>query len=152
LSAYQFSTGKRNVVVAADVKPWNGSRRECGDHSIGRKHRVPWPSAECCRRELDRNGLLAHQSPGNVRELHNALERAAILAQGGIIGPRRLSLHTAVLPLVPSTDLGNLERRTIAEVLRETDGNKTRAARRLGITRTELFERLRKYGLDAPSL
>jgi DNA-binding NtrC family response regulator len=44
--------------------------------------------------------------------------------------------------------LSDVERRTIEQVLRETDGNKSRAARRLGITRTQLYGRLRKYGLE----
>ncbi|HMF59536.1 MAG TPA: helix-turn-helix domain-containing protein, partial [Vicinamibacterales bacterium] len=47
-----------------------------------------------------------------------------------------------------STDLNEMERQTIEQVMRKTHGNKSRAARRLGLTRTQLYGRLRKYGLD----
>ena len=93
--------------------------------------------------------LLAHEWPGNVRELHNALERAAILCQGGPITAEHLSLRSAssVAPRRPP-NLPDVERRTIEQVLHETAWNKAKAARRLGITRTQLYGRLRKYGLE----
>jgi transcriptional regulator with GAF, ATPase, and Fis domain len=96
--------------------------------------------------------LLAHPWPGNVRELHNALERAAILADGESIGPQHLSLDVPVAPVDPGVDLGAAARQTIERVLQETDWNKAKAARRLGITRTQLYGRLRKYGLEGPPL
>jgi transcriptional regulator with PAS, ATPase and Fis domain len=92
--------------------------------------------------------LVGHEWPGNVRELHNALERAAILCEGGLITGEHLSLRsTNVVALRRLPHLSDVERRTIEEVLSETDGNKSKAARRLGITRTQLYCRLRKYGL-----
>ena len=93
-----------------------------------------------------REMLLGHEWPGNVRELHNALERAAILCQGGLITGDHLSLRstTVVAPRRPS-NLSGVERRAIEQVLHESDGNKSKAARRLGITRTQLYGRLRKY-------
>jgi DNA-binding NtrC family response regulator len=53
-----------------------------------------------------------------------------------------------VAPLI-STDLGVLERQAIEQALREVRGNKVRAARQLGITRTQLYSRLKKYGLES---
>jgi Nif-specific regulatory protein len=97
-----------------------------------------------------RDALLAYQWPGNVRELRNVLERAAILSDEGVIEPRHLSLQATkpVAPAAPqTTDLGAIERQTIETVLRETDGNKSKTARRLGLTRTQLYVRLRRYGL-----
>jgi DNA-binding NtrC family response regulator len=47
-----------------------------------------------------------------------------------------------------SPNLSDVERRTIEQVLQESDGNKSKAARRLGITRTQLYGRLRKYELE----
>ncbi|MCU1384650.1 MAG: zraR 7 [Acidobacteria bacterium] len=92
--------------------------------------------------------LLGHEWPGNVRELHNALERAAILCEGGLITAEHLSLQVSrIVTPRRAPRLSDVERRTIEQVLRETDGNKSRAARRLGITRTQLYGRLRKYGL-----
>ena len=92
--------------------------------------------------------LMGYDWPGNVRELHNALERAAILCEGGLITGDHLSLGatSAVAPR-GRRNLSEVEQRTIEQVLRETGGNKSKAARRLGITRTQLYVRLRKYGL-----
>ncbi len=94
--------------------------------------------------------LLTYPWPGNVRELRNALERAAILCEGGCITPQHLSLYAEPLTaaMAPTADLRATERRTIEQVLRETDGNKAKAARRLGLSRTQLYVRLRKYDLD----
>jgi transcriptional regulator with PAS, ATPase and Fis domain len=96
-----------------------------------------------------KRALLDYSWPGNVRELRNALERAAILCEGGLIAPQHL-----LLPIRPhgataeTTDLNEVERQTIGHVMRETRGNKSRAAKRLGLSRTQLYGRLRKYGLD----
>jgi transcriptional regulator with PAS, ATPase and Fis domain len=96
-----------------------------------------------------REMLLAHEWPGNVRELHNALERAAILCEGRLITKAHLSLGaTSCVAPRAGHHLSDVERRTIDQVLRETDGNKSKAARRLGITRTQLYCRLRKYRLE----
>jgi transcriptional regulator with PAS, ATPase and Fis domain len=93
--------------------------------------------------------LLSYEWPGNVRELHNALERAAILCQGGLITPAHLSLRsTSVLAPRRPPYLSDLERQTIEQALHESDGNKSKAARRLGITRTQLYCRLHKYELE----
>ena len=96
-----------------------------------------------------REALLRYDWPGNVRELRNALERAAILCEGGLIHATHLTLqgasHTAEQP---PTDLGTIERETIAQVLRETKWNKAKSAKRLGLSRTQLYIRMRKYGLE----
>ena len=99
-----------------------------------------------------REALLRYPWPGNVRELRNALERAAILCEGGLIGVEHLALEATGKPRgAVSTDLGMIERDTIAQVLRECRWNRTRAAKRLGLTRTQLYLRLQKYGLEKPA-
>jgi DNA-binding NtrC family response regulator len=99
--------------------------------------------------------LLKYAWPGNVRELRNALERAAILCEGGRITPGHLSLHAEPMAppsSAPTADLRAAERRAIEKALRETDGNKAKTARRLGLTRTQLYVRLRKYDIENPAL
>jgi DNA-binding NtrC family response regulator len=99
-----------------------------------------------------REALMRHHWPGNVRELRNALERAAILCEGGLIGTEHLALEATARPRgAASTDLSSIERDTIAQVLRECRWNRTRAAKRLGLTRTQLYLRLQKYGLEKPA-
>ena len=101
--------------------------------------------------EAATKALLAHNWPGNVRELRNALERAAILCEGGPITAEHLCLCPRRSTMSPwTTDLGALERRTIEQVLQETGGNKVMAARRLGLSRTQLYGRLRKHDLGRP--
>jgi DNA-binding NtrC family response regulator len=99
-----------------------------------------------------REALLGHDWPGNVRELRNALERAAILCEGGLISAQHLSLYAPSRPVqAATTDLNAVERETIEAVMRECRGNKSTAARRLGLSRTQLYGRLRKYELHQPS-
>jgi len=99
-----------------------------------------------------REALLAHDWPGNVRELRNALERAAILCEGGLITEGHLGLQRRVqAPSAAPNDLGAAEREAIERVMRDTGGNKAKAARRLGLSRTQLYVRLRKYDLDKPA-
>ncbi len=93
--------------------------------------------------------LCRHDWPGNVRELRNVLERAAIVCEGPFIDTDDLSLAVREdRPQLSSTDLGDLERQAIEQVMREVDGNKVKAAKRLGITRMQLYTRLRKLGLQ----
>jgi DNA-binding NtrC family response regulator len=96
-----------------------------------------------------REALLQHDWPGNVRELRNALERAAILCEGGLINVHHLALRPATRPSgTRTTDLNTLGREIIAQVLRECRWNKSKAAQRLGLSRTQLYVRMRKYGLE----
>jgi DNA-binding NtrC family response regulator len=97
-----------------------------------------------------REALVQYAWPGNVRELRNALERATILCENGLISPEHLSLEGPLtLPNSRTTDLGTVERTTIAKVLRDCRWNKSHAARRLGLSRTQLYVRMRRYQLDA---
>jgi Nif-specific regulatory protein len=95
-----------------------------------------------------RDALLAYDWPGNVRELRNVLERAAILSDEGVIERRHLSLYSKAVAPAPAHDLGTIERQTIERVLRQTDWNKAKTARQLGLTRTQLYVRLRKYRIE----
>ncbi len=95
------------------------------------------------------DALLTYYWPGNVRELRNVLERAAIVCEGPFVAAEHLSLAVREdIPSLDSTDLGALERQAIAQALRDVGGNKARAAKQLGISRTQLYSRLRKYGLS----
>jgi DNA-binding NtrC family response regulator len=94
------------------------------------------------------DALLHHDWPGNVRELRNVLERATILCEGEAIRPEDLALRSASPAPGDGTDLDVLERRTIERVMRDANGNKVEASRRLGISRMQLYGRLRKYGLE----
>jgi len=96
-----------------------------------------------------RHALLQYQWPGNVRELRNVLERAAILCEGALIDGGHLALQSGARSLRnDTTDLSVVERTTITKVLHECRGNKTRAAQRLGLSRTQLHLRVRKYRLE----
>src|SRR5262245_21132897 len=95
------------------------------------------------------DALLQHDWPGNVRELRNVIERATIVCEDGAIRLEDLALRPRSSLPAHSVDLEVIERQTIERVMRETNGNKMHASRKLGITRMQLYTRLRKYGLDA---
>jgi DNA-binding NtrC family response regulator len=98
-----------------------------------------------------RQALLHHPWPGNVRELRNVLERAAIVCDRDLIDHAQLALQAARKPAgALNTDLGAVERETMTQVLSQCRWNKAKAARRLGLSRTQLYVRLRRHGLDEP--
>ena len=98
-----------------------------------------------------RDVLLAYSWPGNVRELRNAIERAIILCDGGLItaehlpAPRPGNGKTA--QPAPNQSLQDVERNLVENALKEARNNKALAARLLGITRSQLYSRIQKYGI-----
>ncbi|HEX6816541.1 MAG TPA: sigma-54 dependent transcriptional regulator [Gemmatimonadaceae bacterium] len=118
-----------------------------------------------------RDAMLAYPWPGNVRELSHVIERAVLWSQGNTLDASHLSLMSAVAPSTQrrseaaddstsSTDrveapslppdgveLPQWERSLIEQALRESGGNQTKAAQRLGISRDTLRYRLKKFGL-----
>ena len=114
-----------------------------------------------------RQRLVEYHWPGNVRELRNILERAAILCDGGLITGDHLALsgpvvaHTAVettidatsarapAPAIPTSGgLQSMEKAMIEQALQNARFNKSKAAKALGLTRHQLYIRMRKYGLE----
>ena len=105
--------------------------------------------------------LLAHTWPGNVRELRNAIERAVILCHGGLITRDHLPVSVVPAPLpelpagapgseafpVTGISLDSVEHDLLEKALAKTRGNKSRAAKLLGLTRGQLYSLLRKHGL-----
>jgi len=103
--------------------------------------------------------LQSYHWPGNVRELRNILERAAILCDGGQISTEHIALpvaepasraETSSAAARPSSasDLRSMERKMIEDALQSARFNKSKAAKALGLTRQQLYVRLRKYGLE----
>ena len=92
--------------------------------------------------------------PGNVRQLMNALDRAKIMADDQKVHlcdlPHEVQASTTVRPTMSSTqtdDLATIERTKVVEVLRKLNGNKTRAAKALGIDRRKLYRLVEKYNI-----
>lgn len=119
------------------------------------------------------DALLKYAWPGNVRELQNAVERAVILCSGEYVSERELPLmisavlkdgdRAAACASAPGSGgenglsasgvdsgmtLEELERAAILNMLRETGDNKSEAARRLGITRATLHNKLKRYDME----
>lgn len=92
--------------------------------------------------------LLEHPWPGNVRELDHSVERAVLLTRGDQVGVADLGLtvHDGAPPLDRMT-LDEAERQMITDALRRHDGNVSRAARTLGVSRSALYRRMRRHGL-----
>ena len=96
--------------------------------------------------------IASHDWPGNVRELENVLERALILSGGGEIRPQHIQLPEPVLARpkpgeASSGSLHDMERAMLEDALHKAGGNKSKAAKLLGITRRMLYTKLERYGL-----
>jgi len=96
-----------------------------------------------------------------VRELRNAVERAVILCQGGLVAPEHLPMAVSLpsaervsaagrpgveLP-AEGVPLERVERELLVQALAKADNNKSRAARLLGVSRGQLYSLLRRHGL-----
>ncbi len=92
--------------------------------------------------------LSEYHWPGNVRQLRNIVERAVLLSPNNLI---ELETVEELLPISTANpkavSLADIEKTAILHALKATNGNKTEAARRLGIAYSTLFEKIHKYGL-----
>jgi two-component system response regulator AtoC len=98
-----------------------------------------------------RDLLLSYPWPGNVRELSHVIERAVLWSRGPTLDVEHLSLTRPVGATDHADALPQRERTMIEQALRETGGNQTKAAQRLGISRDTLRYRLKKFGLQGSS-
>jgi len=98
--------------------------------------------------------LVAHVWPGNVRELRNVLERAVLLSGGTLLEARDVQIPRQLDGGSPGGDaaltLLELERRHIETVLRQEGGHVERAAARLGVPRSSLYQKIRRHGIVVP--
>ena len=100
--------------------------------------------------------LRAYPWPGNVRELQNAIEHALVLCDGPSILARHLPREIQTPELAPALDVSpgapvsfrEAEREVLVDALRRANGNKTRAAKLLGIHRATIYAKLRQFGLS----
>ncbi|MEO8504422.1 MAG: sigma-54 dependent transcriptional regulator [Acidobacteriota bacterium] len=116
-------------------------------HFLGRysaRYRKPLASFD----EAAVRALLAHPWPGNVRELDHAVERAVLMARSAEVAASDLGLQMAK-PEANLEDLSleEVERLLIQKTLARNDGNVSRAALALGLSRSAMYRRLEKYGL-----
>ncbi len=118
-------------------------------HELGASAKDISPTA------IDR--LLGYTWPGNVRELENTIERSLVLASSEVLQPADIRIEAArnapasamQAPLLPQGEtLEHWEQMMIREALRRANGNKSQAARMLGLTRNALRYRLSQMGLD----
>jgi DNA-binding NtrC family response regulator len=95
--------------------------------------------------------LTAYSWPGNVRELKNVLGRAAALSDSGRIEPKDLFLtqgrKRTTLDGLSGKTLDEIEKAAIYATLQSVSGNKTEAAKMLGIAYSTLYEKMKKYGM-----
>jgi PAS domain S-box-containing protein len=97
--------------------------------------------------------LMDYAWPGNVRELRNAIEYAFVLCQSGGIGTQHLPhkiVHGTLDPKETCTlDPGCAkDRDSLIQVLRKADGNQSKAAKMLGVSRVTIWKRMKKLGID----
>ncbi len=95
--------------------------------------------------------LKAYHWPGNVRELQNAVERAVIMSDGPTLQTSDFLVTKPIPDQLNSKSLKveEVEKQTIIKALRETNGKLNEAAKKLGIGRTTLYRKIRKYKINA---
>ena len=95
--------------------------------------------------------MLDHPWPGNVRELEHVIERAVLMAQGEKIQPEDLGLRAprSGAALLEGMTLDDAERYLIQRALERFDGNVSRAADALGLSRSAMYRRLQQHGIEA---
>jgi transcriptional regulator with PAS, ATPase and Fis domain len=144
----------RLLVIPVDIPPLRerpGDVEILADHFLAGFGRREGLTADLQRR------LRAYGWPGNVRELRNVIERAHILAGPQPVGEEHVMLDVGSSPrrradvadASGGLALEDHERRLIRAALQRAGGNKTEAAKMLGITRRTLYSRLNLLGLDA---
>jgi DNA-binding NtrC family response regulator len=97
--------------------------------------------------------LTAFDWPGNVRQLQNEVQRTVLLCEGNEVSASDLSVTNAKLESADGTDtsftlLEGVERNAIIQTLKETGGNKLETAKRLGIGRQTLYNKIKAYGIE----
>lgn len=101
--------------------------------------------------------LMRYDWPGNVRELENMVERSVIMARGDMITPNEFSktlraldpeTNKSEIDLTPGRSLKEIEKEMILRTLEDTNGNRTHAAKILGISRRTLQLKLKEYGIN----
>jgi len=95
--------------------------------------------------------LRMHDWPGNVRQLQNEIQRAVLMCEGTLVEEKDLSITaTTVSPENPDLTLMEaMERNAILQMLKDTNGNKLETAKRLGIGRQTLYNKIKIYGIEA---
>ena len=102
--------------------------------------------------------LVAYNWPGNVRELENTIERSMVLAPGNVLEPADIRIESPRHPAPPASHeallpegmtIDQWEQMMLREAIRRANGNKSQAARLLGLTRNALRYRLSQMGLDS---
>jgi DNA-binding NtrC family response regulator len=94
--------------------------------------------------------LLRHSWPGNVRELDHAIERAVLMAAGNKLEARDLGLQSGreAVRRLEDMSLEEVEAFLIQRTLAQSDGNVSRAAEKLGLSRSALYRRIQRFGLQ----
>ena len=125
------------------------------DHFIGRYNRLQDKEIK----GLTENALtllMEHDYPGNIRELQNIIEHAFVLCQNGPIDLQHLpqylrdSSRHELLGALGGATLRSMEKILIEESLRRHAGNRTLAARELGINQSTLFRKIKSLGVEVP--
>ncbi len=107
------------------------------------------PAVEFSRKAQEK--LLAYHYPGNIRELQYTIERAVIMAEDSVLDAPDLIFspieQAQDVPDASGSTLSTIEKNTILRVIEQNNGNISKAAKELGITRTALYRRLNKYDI-----
>ncbi len=136
-------------VLCVDMPPLRERREDIpllAEHFLKRlcvsTNRTALPELKPAAVEL----LTAYDWPGNVRELENAVERALVVTRGPVLDEEAFAFLGRRRPTAAGQTLEEVEKAHVLAVWEQCEGNHSRAARTLGIDRTTLYAKLKRYG------
>jgi DNA-binding NtrC family response regulator len=92
--------------------------------------------------------LRKYHWPGNVRELQHTIERAVIMSEGNVLQPQDLGIkQKSSQPGRGSLNVESMERNAIVEAINQSKGNMSQAAEKLGLSRSTLYRKIKKYDI-----
>jgi transcriptional regulator with PAS, ATPase and Fis domain len=103
------------------------------------------PALRISRKAMDK--LNRHHWPGNIRELKHAIENMVIMSESDTIAPEDVNIFSHMPDEEPGLNLADVEKNTIQKALMKYKGSYSTIAAELGISRTTLYHKIRKYGL-----
>jgi DNA-binding NtrC family response regulator len=123
-------------------------------HFVDRMNRLQGKDVTGLSREATAS-MMAYDWPGNIRELENAIEHAFVLCHGGLIELRHLPETLRVIETPPGppfegTTLEEIEKQVIHEALLRNDWKRLATAKELGINKTTLWRKMKRFGLHVP--
>lgn len=142
----------RIFVVPIELPPLRERTEEIPALATHLLYEIASPGHMATLTEAAMERLMGHSWPGNVRELKNTLERTVLLSDGSSIDASDLKIESVGINRSEGGKLKEHERDILISALEESGGNLSRTSKKLGIARTTLQKKVKRYSIEVPRL